>query len=189
MFKGLSTIDFDEFLRTLDSDRDQAAAKYICLRERLERFFEWRNCTNPEDLTDIVFDRAAKKIGEGEQIQNAEAYCVSVAKFVLLENRRREFRESELDENTADEEPDSNSDEISETNDERFKCLDQCLAELPDEKRSILKAYFDTDEKTMISTRKNLAEKVGVNLNTLRIRISRLKSKLEICVKECCEKT
>ena len=189
MLKGLSTKDFDEFLKTLDAQRDQAAEKYIALRERLERFFDWRDCENSEELTDIVFDRAVKKISEGEKVKNAEAYCVSIAKFVLLENRREVFKHEELDENSPKQEKESVEEEESgEKKDIKFRCLDECLTNLPGEKRALLIDYFDTDEKTMIPKRKKVAENIGVNLNTLRIRISRLKTKLEVCVKECCAK-
>ncbi len=189
MLKSLSAKDFDIFLATLGQDRERAGEKYLALRERLERFFEWRNCENVEELTDIVFDRVVKKIVGGEKIKNPEAYCVSVAKFVLLENRREVLKSSELDENSKEvnkSEPDDEDDEIK---DKRLKCLDKCLAEFPKDKREMLVGYFDTDEKTMISTRKSLAKKIGVNLNSLRIRVSRLKTKLEKCTKECCGET
>jgi DNA-directed RNA polymerase specialized sigma24 family protein len=190
MLKSLSKIDFELFLKTLSEDREQAAEKYIGLRERLERFFEWRDCENTEELTDVVFDRVTKKIIGGEKIKNTEAYCVSVAKFVLLENRREVLRTKELDENSKEINSSIvNDDSNYEDNvkDKRLKCLDKCLTELPEDKRNLLINYFDTDETTMISTRKNLAEKMGLNLNSLRIRICRLKTKLEKCTKECCD--
>ena len=191
MLKNFSAQDFEKFLITLGKDRDQAAAKYLSLRERLERFFEWRNCEDPEELTDTVFDRVVKKINDGEEIKNAEAYCVSVAKFVLLENRREALRKKELDPDSAEVnsvEDDKGTDESDDLKNKRFKCLDECLAEFPTDKKKLLISYFDTDEKTLIPKRKGLAEKIGINLNTLRIRVSRLKSKLEKCTKECCEK-
>ena len=184
MLKELSKTDFEQFLQTLDRDREQAAEKYIALRARLEKFFEWRDCENTEELSDIVFDRVIKKIIEGEKIENAEAYSVSVAKFVLLENRRESLRKEELNEHS----PEHFSEE-DELKDQKFACLNKCLAEFPVEKRNLLIEYFDTDEATMIEKRKHLAEKSGFNLNTLRIRISRLKTKLEKCTKECCNDT
>ncbi len=184
MLKNLSTDDFDKFLETLDAgSRKQAAGKYIALRERLERFFEWRNCENPEDLADVVFDRVIKKILEGEEIKNTEAYSVTVAKYVLLENRREVLRNKELDENSSEI---IETENIDEQKDKRLKCLDKCLNEFPDDKRKMLINYFDTDEETMIPARKRLAKKLGLNLNSLRIRVCRLKSKLEKCTKDCC---
>lgn len=183
---GQLTNGFDEFLKTLDSDRDKASEKYLRLRTRLERFFEWRNCENIEELTDIVFDRTAKKIVEGEKLLNVEAYCVSVAKFVLLENRREAYRTDELDENTAIE-AGKGTETDKDVNETRFKCLDSCLAKFPDEDRALIIRYFDTNEATMIPTRKTLAESLGISINSLRIRICRLRSKLENCTKKCCE--
>lgn len=189
MFKSLLKTEFEQFLLTLDQNQEQAAEKYVSLRSRLEKFFEWRDCENTEELTDIVFDRVMQKITEGEKIENAEAFCVSVAKFVLLENRRKVLRDKELDDNARESSFDvNNSSEIDELRDKQFKCLDECLAKFPDDKRKLIIEYFDTDEKTLIPTRQRLAEKVGINLNSLRIRVSRLKTKLENCTRECCEK-
>ncbi|MCB1024007.1 MAG: sigma-70 family RNA polymerase sigma factor, partial [Acidobacteria bacterium] len=162
---SLTASDFDLFLDALDRDRDQAAGKYIALRERLEKFFEWRDCENVEELTDIVFDRAVRKLIEGEDVKNTEAFCVAIAKFIVLENRRETYRKSELDEtlNASLPEDDNNSDE-EEVKDKRFQCLDKCLSEFPVHKRDLLVKYFDTDEDTMIPARKRLAEKFGINL-------------------------
>ncbi|NNE66058.1 MAG: hypothetical protein HKN33_05775 [Pyrinomonadaceae bacterium] len=191
MFKSSTSEDFEQFLKTLDKDIDQAGEKYVALRQRLEKFFEWRDCENTEELIDIVFDRVTKKITEGEKVQNAEAFCVSVAKFVLLENRRKAFRSRELDENSKEVSAASDSAEPGEEDergDTRLRCLEECLAKLPDDKRRLIISYFSTEEKTMISARRKLAQEIGTNLNSLRIRVSRLKSKLERCTKECCEK-
>ena len=192
MHKNLSIKEFGQFLKTLDIDREQAAEKYVALRERLERFFEWRDCEKAEELTDIVLERVSRKITTGEKIENAESYCVSVAKFVLMEDRREVLRNGEFDENSkvinsANVNDDSN--EENEIKDKRFKCLDKCLAEFPADKRELLINYFDTDEATMIASRRTLAEKMKMNLNTLRIRVSRLKTKLEKCTKDCCDET
>lgn len=189
MLKGLSSEEFEKFLQKLDDDQNQAAEKYLALRERLERFFEWRGCDNPEDLTDIVFDRVIKKIIEGKEIRNIEAFCVTIAKYVLMENRRAVLKNEELDENSrriSSDSADSDLDDEDEIKTLRLKCLDECLTELPEDKRKLMIGYFDTDEKTMIRKRKSLAEKFGINLNSLRIRISRLKTKLEKCTKNCC---
>jgi DNA-directed RNA polymerase specialized sigma24 family protein len=109
-----------------------------------------------------------------------------------MENRRKVLRSSELDENSAEINSKAVAEDLTEESgikDKRFKCLDVCLAKFPEDKRELLVKYFDTEEETMIPTRRSLAEKMGININTLRIRISRLKSKLEKCTKECCKET
>ncbi len=187
----LTQTGFDKLLATLDADREQAGAKYESLRARLVKFFEWRNCEMAEELTDTVLDRVVKKIAEGEQIQNINAYSATVAQFVFKEDcRRRERLFQPIDDNPAIENliAKDNLSEADETNDRRFNCLEKCLGELSDENRRLVTAYYDNDERTMIATRKRLADSADVSLNTLRIRVCRLKAKLEDCTKDCCEK-
>ncbi|MBS1793430.1 MAG: sigma-70 family RNA polymerase sigma factor [Acidobacteria bacterium] len=189
MADSVSQNSFEKLLALLDaSDREAAGASYEALRARLVRFFEWRGCETPEELADTVFDRLLKKIGEGEEIQNVTAYAATVARFVFKESRRNPavFAES-IDENPAaagiaareTAEPDA-------AGDRRFTCLEKCLGTFDAETRRLLIAYYDTDERTMIATRKRLAESLAVSLNTLRIRVCRLKSRLEGCVRDCC---
>jgi len=185
MLDGLSKNNFERFLQTLDSDKDKAAEKYLRMRSGLESFFEWRDCENTEELTDIVLDRIIKKIIAGETIENIEAFSVSIAKFVVLEHKRKAARNTDLVEISGTE----NFAETFESEDlkkRNLECLRKCLAKLPDKKRRLLIEYFDTEETTMIPKRKTLAEKLELNLNSLRIRVSRLKSKLERCTKDCC---
>jgi DNA-directed RNA polymerase specialized sigma24 family protein len=182
---------FDRLLVLLDSDREQAGAKFESLRVRLIKFFEWRNCESPEELTDVVFDRIIKKIAEGEQIQNINAYSATVAQFVFKEDcRRRERLFQPIEDNPAVENliAAGSFAETDETDDSRLNCLEKCLAKFSDENRNLIIAYHDTDERTMIPTRKRLAEMLDVSLNTLRIRVCRLKAKLEDCTMDCCEK-
>lgn len=186
----LTQTGFDKLLASLDVDREQAGAKYESLRVRLVKFFEWRNCETPEELTDTVFDRIAKKISAGEQIQNIGAYAVTVAQFVLKEDYRRRVRLTQsIEDNPAIENliiADSSTG-MNETDDLRLDCLEKCLAELSDENRRLFVAYYDTDERTMIPTRKRLADSINISLNVLRIRVCRLKGKLENCTRSCCD--
>jgi DNA-directed RNA polymerase specialized sigma24 family protein len=185
----LTQVGFDKLLGTLDADREQAGAKYEMLRRRLVKFFEWRNSEVPEELADTVFDRLVKKIAAGEQIQNINAYSTSVAQLVFKEDYRRSGRLAE----TADDNPQIESlvaaarfSESVEYDDFRLECLEQCLAKLGRESERLVRAYYDTDERTMIATRKRLADSSDVSLNTLRIRVCRLKAKLEDCTIDCC---
>lgn len=187
----LTQTEFDKLLASLDTDRERAGAKYEFLRARLIKFFEWRNCQTPEELTDTVFDRITKKIAAGEQIQNVTAYSATIAQFVFKEDcrsRARLFQSIEDNSEAGGFIAANGSPEPNETDDLRFDCLDKCLAEFSDDNRLLITAYYDTDESTMIATRKRLAEASGISLNTLRIRVCRLKAKLEDCTKDCCRK-
>lgn len=189
MNEVLTQTGFDKLLATLDADdREQAGAKYESLRVRLVKFFEWRNCDSADELTDTVFDRIVRKIAEGEQIQNINAYSATVAQFVFKEDcRSRERLFQPIEDNPAIENLIATNDsaEIDKTGDARLDCLDKCLAEFSVENRRLVTAYYDTAEQTMIATRKRLADSSGVSLNVLRIRVCRLKAKLEDCTKDC----
>ena len=187
----LTQTNFDKLLTLLDADREQAGKKYESLRVRLVKFFEWRNCESAEELTDTVFDRIIKKIAEGEQIQNINAYSVTVAQFVFKEDcRRRERLFQPIEDNPNVENLIAGNEliETDETDDARLNCLEKCLAEFSVENRRLVTDYYDTDERTMIATRKRLADSLDVSLNTLRIRVCRLKAKLENCTLDCCGK-
>ena len=174
-------------LALLDADRTSAGARYEELRARLIRFFEWRGAFNSEDLADICFDRVLKKIGEGEEIENVAAYSATVAQFVYKESFRSTDRVTDsLDGEGA---PDI-ADVVAETTeDERMICLDRCLAGFQADERNLVVAYYDTDDKTMIASRKRLADSLAMSMNTLRIKVCRLKAKLENCVRDCCGST
>jgi len=179
--------DFDKFLALLDADRETAGVKYEALRVRLVKFFEWRNCETAEELADAVFDRILRKIAEGEHIQNVNAYAAGVAQFVFKENLRNPvFLSESLEENpNIQNYAEKSGAEDTETENLRFDCLEKCLSAMDSETRRLLIAYHDTDERTMIATRRRLADSLEVSLNTLRIRVCRLKSKLENCVRDC----
>lgn len=182
--------DFDKFLALLDADRAAAGVKYEALRARLIKFFEWRNCENSEELADTVFDRIQRKIAEGARIQNVNAYSATVAQFVFKENLRNPARRSEsLEENpNVQNLAGKTGTEETETENLRFDCLEKCLSAMDSETRKLLIAYHDTDERTMIQVRKRIAESLDISLNTLRIRVCRLKSKLENCVHNCVDR-
>ena len=184
----LTQTGFDKLLARLDENREQADAKYESLRVRLIKFFEWRNCETPDELTDTVLDRIIGKIAAGEQIQNISAYSATVAQFVFKEDCRKLSRRTQSIEDTQEIEnlAEKNGFAEEETDDSRMNCLEKCLATFSDENRRLITAYYDTDERTMIATRKRLADSINIPLNVLRIRVCRLKAKLEDCTKDCC---
>lgn len=184
----LTPSGFDKFIMLLDADRDAAGAKFEALRQRLIKLFEWRGCENPEDLTDIVFDRVMNKISDGEEIQNVNAYSASIAQFIVKEELRRRFKYQAIDDATATAAefaaaPGAVADEKGE---KRFECLERCLSELAADDHRLVIAYYETDKRTMIDARRALADSMEISLNTLRIRVCRLKTKLEACTLLCC---
>jgi DNA-directed RNA polymerase specialized sigma24 family protein len=186
MMKASSLTGFDKLLARLSADGADAGASYEALRARLVKFFEWRDCETPEELADETLDRVGRKIAAGEDLHNPAAYCVAVARLVLAEHARQRGRIVQLTEAAQLTVEPKEPDETGETDSRRFSCLENCLEKLPPEQRQLLLSYHDTDERTMIPARKRQAEQLGVSPNVLRIRVCRVKAKLEDCVRRCC---
>jgi DNA-directed RNA polymerase specialized sigma24 family protein len=84
----LSPEAFAAFLARLASDPMQAGEAYEEQRQALVEFFECRGVTCAEDLTDEVFNRVARRLTEGEVIDNLPGYCFGVARFIVMEHFR-----------------------------------------------------------------------------------------------------
>ena len=173
---------FDKLLVAFDEDRDTAGRKYLEIRNNLTRFFEWRGCSFPEDHADETINRMAKRVVEGEQILNHSGYAMGVARLLLLEiNKGRQREQSALAEiSTA---PEAYVPE--DDGERRLTCLRSCLQTLSPDNRELILQYYQGEKSEKIRNRKKLIERLGIPVNTLRMRALRLREKLQTCVEEC----
>src|SRR5262249_38724109 len=127
-------------------------------------------------------NRVARKVSEGEQLQNPMAYFVGVARLLLLEVHKANARHgqalSEMAANSA-ESIDSSESEA------RVECLQKCLNKLSTENRNLILQYYQGDKGEKISNRRKLTETLGIPVNTLRMRALRLREKLQECMEKC----
>ncbi len=65
--------------------------------------------------------------------------------------------------------------------------FETCLKKLSDDSRELIVAYYREQRRAKIKLRKELAERLGIPLNALRIRAHRIRTKLEDCVVNCLE--
>lgn len=172
---------FDRLLLALDPDRDLAAERYEQLRTRLVKFFEWRGCAIPEELSDRTFDRVGGKLVRGEEIKNVRAYCVGVARMIHLEYLREVARERQIFDDTG-EAAVSYDFEAAATEASRVRAFETCFAELLPDQRRYLTIYHTGEKDERIRNRKTLAGELGVAAGSLRIRMFRLRQILEACV-------
>lgn len=172
----------DALLGMLDPDRNRAAEKYEMIRRKLIRLFEWRGCEFPEDLADVTLDRVAKRIAEGVEIRSADpfGYICGFAHLVYKEEWRRVARENKILKNDW---PPPNPPE-DEPDDRRLACLRRCLDQRPSDQRHLLLEYYK-GENGNIRHRKKLADELGIPINALRIRVHRVRRKLEDCIASC----
>jgi DNA-directed RNA polymerase specialized sigma24 family protein len=173
---------FDRLLVAFDADRDTAGRKYLEIRNNLTRFFEWRGCSFPEDHADETINRMAKRVVEGEEILNYSGYAMGVARLLLLEiHKGRQREQTALAEVGAA--PDVYVPE--DDGEDRLTCLRSCLQTLSPDNRELILQYYQGEKGEKIDNRKKLLERLGIPVNTLRMRALRLRERLQSCVTEC----
>jgi DNA-directed RNA polymerase specialized sigma24 family protein len=180
---GLTPEEFEALLAQLHSDRDRAAEIYETIRRRLVRLFEWRGCAFPESLTDETIDRAARRMAEGVKLHSSDpyGYFCGIAHLLYKESLRRAVREHNALESGAW--PPARLEEETEPSDRRLDCLRRCLSLLPPDQRDLVLRYHQGENN--IRNRKLLSEKMKIPMNALRIRVHRVRRKLEDCVQDC----
>ena len=173
---------FDKLLVAFDVDRETAGQKYLQLRNNLTRFFEWRGCSFPDDHADETINRMAKRVAEGEAILNHSGYAMGVARLLLLEiNKGRQREQSALAEIGST--PDVY--DPADDGESRLTCLRSCLQTLSPDNRELIIQYYQGEKGEKIENRKKLLARLGIPVNTLRMRALRLREKLQLCVEQC----
>jgi len=178
---------FYKLLAAFSQDPDDAAKQYEALRIKLIRYFEFRGVPLGDACTDEAFNRVARRIEEGKQIDNVVNYAYRVAYFVFLES----LTEPEIID--IDQEgipPPAVEPQFEDTEHEpRQRCFDSCLEELPVGNRNIILVYYEGERRTKIERRKKLAEQLKISLDALRIRAHRIRKGLEECITSCLQQS
>lgn len=187
---------FDVMLRWLDPDREAAGEKYEKIRLKLIKLFKWRNCTPEEEYADIAINRVTRRIYENAIIEtdNPYLYFHGTALNVLrefwrgqLKHRREDLESLELLAHPAENPQQKIEQELEEQKTEnRYGCMQECLRELPMETRQFIVEYHQGESKK--DARKEMAERLKVPLNVLRIRACRVREGLRKCVENCVKK-
>lgn len=174
---------FDRFLGRLDVDRDKAGEKYECIRLKLLKYFQWRGSDLPDMDADETINRVARRIEEGENVYNLNAYIYGVARLILAESLKKRNRKQEMIDDAGRLEPFTENDNPEAT--ERRGCFERCLGYLTKEDREIITEYYQYEKGQKVAYRKQLAIRLGISPNALRIKAHRQRVNLEACVGEC----
>jgi DNA-directed RNA polymerase specialized sigma24 family protein len=78
-----------------------------------------------------------------------------------------------VQDNAADEEADG------------MDCLRRCLGEMSQEDRDLMITYYGKEKQEKIASRKLMAERLGIKMETLHMRVHRLRESLKKCMKRC----
>jgi RNA polymerase sigma factor (sigma-70 family) len=178
---------FDEILAWLHPDRDQAGAIYVQLRHDLTKIFTWNRCADPDGLTDEVLDRVARKVHDVRPTFEGDPklYFYGVARNLIKESPKRVKRQVSL-EDAELRAPDTSMED--ETVRMREECLNSCLQRLSPEKRELILSYYTKDKQAKIDYRSEMARQRGISVETLRVRIHRLRGTIETCIERCLDR-
>ncbi len=183
---------FDRLLAWLDEDREHAGLIYEKIRRRLITIFAARDCSVPEELADETIDRVSRRIADiaNDYSGDKALYFFGVANNVHHEYLKRPsspereeelgYRQQELSDRHNYSEPDT---------EQVHQCLEHCLSRFPVDERAMLLRYYSLEKQAKIGLRKQMADELGVSINTLRLRVLRMKEKLQPCVERCMDRT
>lgn len=166
----------DKLLERFSSDREEAGSLYEEMRRKLLRFFEHGQSRSPDADVDVTFNRVTRRIDEGVEISNLNAYFYQTAKFVLQESKRHPDRTSLNLDDVTDPRVNPPPDDQKEA---RLTCLDTCLDELTNDDRDLILTYYREDRRAKINLRRQLADNRGITMDALRIRACRIRKRLE----------
>jgi len=176
---------FEEILAWLNPNRDVAATMYVQLRQDLAKMFIWGRCADPEGMTDEAFDRVARKVHDVRPTYEGDPrlYFRAVANNLIKENHKKIKTQLSIDDIDLPEPP------ITETEDEAAahieECLQLCLHKLSPHKRELIISYYAKEKQAKIDHRNELAQKFGITIETLRVRVFRLRESLAKCIERC----
>lgn len=160
---------FNELLSWLAPDPETAGQQYEVIRQKLITIFTFRGCVFPEELADETINRVTRKLPQIKPyyVGNPARYFYGVAKRVYLEHLHRVPVQKFLPTHS-----------VQEDLEELFQRLDDALSKLEGADRELVLSYYQGDGQSKIEHRKALANQMGLSLNTLRLRIYRIRSQL-----------
>ena len=175
---------FDEILAWLHRDRDEAANIYVQLRNDLTKIFAWNRCADPDGLTDEVFDRVAQKVHDVRQNFQGDPklFFYGVARNLIRESPKRAKKQISLEDTDL---PALEAVAEDESATRREECLDLCLQKLSVEKRELILRYYAKEKQAKIDHRTELARQLRISVETLRVRVYRIRGTLETCIERC----
>ena len=180
---SLDHLALENLLSILHPDRERASEEYLLLRLKLTKFFEYRRCNSAAELTDETIDRVANRLKAGEEIRSSEPlrYFYGVARNVLLEYQQRSLRLVPLQELNPNEAPRIDPSqmqllrELKLSQEQHMECLQLALAKMAAETREMLLDYYEGRGESRIRKRHDLAARMGITVNALKIRIYRMR--------------
>jgi DNA-directed RNA polymerase specialized sigma24 family protein len=176
---------FDELLAWLNPDRRVAADLYLELRHSLVKIFAWNRCSDPDGMADETIDRVAKQVGRLRETYegNPNLFFYGVANNLIREYQKKIKTHVPIEDvDLPDESVPKGDVELSLS---REEFLQKCLQELSSEKQEQVLAYYSKAKQAKIDHRAEMARKLGISIENLRVRMCRIRVALEDCIEDC----
>jgi DNA-directed RNA polymerase specialized sigma24 family protein len=161
------------------------------MRRRLVAYFERKRCLAADDLADETLHRVARRLEEQGSIADTPPakYCYVTARFVFLEQvRQHDVARSSVADQQLSRLPERATGSDPPAQETLLNCLDDCLEQLGTAERGLILEYYQGHRASKIAHRRQLAQRLQISANALTIRASRIRDKLEGCVKRCSER-
>jgi DNA-directed RNA polymerase specialized sigma24 family protein len=174
----------------LDDGVDSHGAKYLEMRRRLVAYFDRRDRLAADELADETLNRVGRTLERTGvvAISPPARYCYVIARFVLLEDIRRQRRHIGLDEPRTRPALQTSVTAIVERDEgcavleQRLEQLECCLRTLRPDQRALVIEYYREGRRQRIERRRDLAKRLGITMNALSIRVCRIRDALMTCV-------
>jgi DNA-directed RNA polymerase specialized sigma24 family protein len=191
--RELNHVAFTRLLEWLDDGVDSRGATYLEMRRRLTSYFDRRNRPFADDLADETLSRIGRTLQhDGEITVTPPArYCYVVARFVFLEDVRREYRHVReqdalrLHVGSWTRRGAALAQDGVADSEARLECLDRCLQELEPKARALVVEYYRDVGRNHIPRRRELARALGISMNALGIRVCRIRAALVARMADC----
>lgn len=160
---------------------------YVQLYRDLTKVFIWGRCPDPEGLTDEVFVRVARKVHDLRPTYQGDPrlYFLAVANNLIKEN----FRKIKTHVSLSDVDLSQHITTEGENQEALIaECLESCLQELSPERRMMIIEYYAKEKMAKIEHRSETARRFGISVETLRVRVFRIRAALEECIERCVER-
>ncbi len=164
------------------SDATDVERRLFDLRPRLARFFASRGRGwAADELADDVILRVLQKIRAGLTVDSLEAFTLGVARNVWLEHIRGRADKTEplAQEFEARQPEPADSSELD--------CLERSLGQIPPGARAVVLRFYGSGvaEAKNKDVRRMLAEELGVSMNALFLKVSKLRKQLGEAIEDC----
>ena len=177
---------FDGLMAWLASSTEDPGDKYETIRQSLVKLFVWNGCWDAEDLADETIDRVMRRVPEIaiDYSGDPALYFYGVARMMLKERRRHKTISSESQSLELRAVPTSNPQSDDEVN-RKFECLDECIAKLPADSRELILDYYQEEKRAKIDFRRQIAQRMGMDVENLRVRVFRIRAAIYKCMEKC----